>query len=188
MFKGLPPALGQTTSTGELAVHDECKLIDYTIQGRRDLPCICSLKKRQSSSSSDQQDSSVAEVTAKSSMNRAASWNQLSSATSTRLTSSSLDSSDKESHVEFFLKIPSRRRSQSLSEKSRKDLLLACSLHSLMPSRRSSSNFRSLIRKEERGSSVIDRVLRHECPNVSAAERKHKRTRRYRESSMRANS
>ena len=137
------------------------KLIDYTKEGRHDLPNsgeYCSMDLSQSSDQSlpshrspsmDQiKDSNIA-------------YNSFLSAGSSSLLLE--DNVNEEAHVEFWLKIPSRRRTTSSAELARKDLILACDQISQLTTRRRSNNsLRSLTRKEGRRPSFINSMLHRE--------------------------
>ena len=135
---------------------DRGKLPDYTKQGRPDLPCITAAELRHSPDSS---------------IKRTLSLHQLSRFSSVDSSSVQKDASVEESRVDFFLKVPSTRRKPSESERSRKNLILACEQQRPMSMARSNS-LRFLLRNDGRSfsgrgligrnESFIDRALRRE--------------------------
>ena len=72
----------------------------------------------------------------------------------------SLEEDYEEEQVEFFLKIPSRKRTTPSSGISRNDLMRMCEQQSQQSTR--TSSIRSLASKEGRQPSWIDSVLHHE--------------------------
>jgi hypothetical protein len=139
------------------------KLIDYTKEGRHDLPISRGYSCIDSSQSSDQSfhsnlSSSMDQIQIK---DLNISYNSFLSAGSSSLLLE--DDVSEETQVEFWLKIPSRRRTLSSSELSRKDLINACDQISQLTTRRRSNNsLRSLTRKEGRRPSFIDSILNRE--------------------------
>ena len=138
------------------------KLIDYTKEGRHDLPISraysCCIDSSQSSDQSvlSQRSSSMDQI-----KDLNISYNTFLSAGSSSLVLE--DDFNDETQVEFWLKIPSRRRTPSSSELSRKDLINACDQISQLTTRRRSNNsLRSLTRKERRRPSFIDSILNRE--------------------------
>ena len=141
---------------------NRAKLPDYTKEGRPDLPCITAAELRESSQSVGHSPGA--------SMKRASSLSQLSNFGSVNSSPVQDDVSVEESRVDFFLKIPSTRRRPSDSERSRKDLILACEQACPMSTARSNSS-RFLLRKDGRslsgrGESFIVRALRQEGKDV----------------------
>ena len=139
------------------------KLPDYTKQGRPDLPCITAAELREASHSRGHSPDSSMQIT--SSMNQLSIFDQMHSSSPAQD-----DVPVEEPSVDFFLKVPSTRRRPSQSDRSRKNLILACEQRSPMLTAKSNSS-RFLWRKDGRcspgrGEAFIDRVLRQEGKDV----------------------
>ena len=139
------------------------KLVDYTKEGRPDMPCNRGTPCRDGSISRDSARRSLSPRRKQSaSMNIITESNHsVSSFISASSSSFSLEEDYEEEQVEFFLKIPSRKRTTPSSGISRrKDLMRMCEQQSQQSRRRAST--RSLTSKEARQPSWIDSVLHHE--------------------------
>jgi hypothetical protein len=137
------------------------KLIDYTKEGRHDFTNSREYLSMDSSQSSDQSFPAHRSSSMDQSKDSNTSHKSFLSAGSSSLLLE--DGFNEEAQVEFWLKIPSRRRTISSSELSRKDLILACDQISQLTTRRRSNNsLRSLTRKEGRRPSFIDSILHRE--------------------------
>ena len=137
------------------------KLVDYTKEGRPDMPCnrgnpcrddsisreyACRLSPRKQSAPMN----TITEAN-----------HSVSSFLPASSSSFSLEEDYEEEQVEFFLKIPFRKRTTPSSGISRNDLMRMCEQQTSQQSTRTSS-IRSLASKEGRQPSWIDSVLHHE--------------------------